>query len=264
MGDGNGRKPARAFSANPKTQAPKSIIANTAPQQALTLVHQKLLVLHWPTSSRHFDKLTSKSRFVSSPAIIRDVGSQHESIRLVVTHCPLLPHISGLLSTLLYCSNPKGSPLANHNPPAFPTTATGPLRSATCNLCSCPFATIAEIRGHLTPCLARYPASFSINMLTIAKTIYIYLGVASITGISCGLLLHFVYSFLHSNLHLASEPAVRGPTPKQYRASRRRKDMYQSDPMLSPSLSMTSVLDTPGAGRYGLLAQTIHEEDSDF
>jgi hypothetical protein len=101
-------------------------------------------------------------------------------------------------------------------------------------------------------------------MLTIAKTIYIYLGVASITGISCGLLLHFVYSFLHSNLHLASEPAVRGPTPRQYRASRRRKALYQSDPLISPTLSMTSVLDTPGAGRYGLLAQTIHEEDSDF
>lgn len=101
-------------------------------------------------------------------------------------------------------------------------------------------------------------------MLTIAKTIYIYLGVASITGISCGLLLHFVYSFLYSNLHLAPEPVARGPTSKQYRASRRRKDMYQSDALLSPTLSMTSVLDTPGAGRYGLLAQTIHEEDSDF
>ncbi|KAI5205860.1 hypothetical protein E4T39_02933 [Aureobasidium subglaciale] len=96
------------------------------------------------------------------------------------------------------------------------------------------------------------------------ETIYIYLGVASITGISCGLLLHFVYSFLYSNLHLAPEPVARGPTSKQYRASRRRKDMYQSDAMLSPTLSMTSVLDTPGAGRYGLLAQTIHEEDSDF
>ena len=112
--------------------------------------------------------------------------------------------------------------------------------------------------------LATPHAPLPINMLTIAKTLYIYLGVASITGISCGLLLHFVYSFLHSNLHLASEPAVRGPTSKQYRASRRRKDMYQSDPIISPTLSMTSVLDTPGAGRYGLLAQTIHEEDSDF
>ncbi|CAD0014515.1 unnamed protein product [Aureobasidium pullulans] len=101
-------------------------------------------------------------------------------------------------------------------------------------------------------------------MLTIAKTIYIYLGVASITGLSCGLLLHFVYSFLYSNLHLAPEPVIRGPTSKQYRASRRRKDMYQSEAMLSPTLSMSSVLDTPGAGRYGLLAQTIHEEDSDF
>lgn len=112
--------------------------------------------------------------------------------------------------------------------------------------------------------MACCPASFTINMLTIAKTIYIYLGVASITGLSCGLLLHFVYSFLYSNLHLAPEPVIRGPTSKQYRASRRRKDMYQSEAMLSPTLSMSSVLDTPGAGRYGLLAQTIHEEDSDF
>lgn len=200
---------------------------------------------------------------MSSTAIIRDVGRQHESIRRVVTHCPLLPHISPLLSTLLPRSNPKSSPLANHESSTFLAAATGSLRSATCILRSCSHTTPAEIRGHSTPALARYPTCSS-NMLTIAKTLYIYLGVASITGISCGLLLHFVYSFLHSNLHLASEPAVRGPTSKQYRASRRRKDMYQSDPMISPSLSMTSVLDTPGAGRYGLLAQTIHEEDSDF
>ena len=201
---------------------------------------------------------------MSSTAIIRDVGRQHESIRRVVTHGSLLPNLSRLLSTLLSRPNPKGSPLANHKPPTFLATATGPLRSAACDLRSCSFTTLAEIRGHSTPALARYPTCSSINMLTIAKTLYIYLGVASITGISCGLLLHFVYSFLHSNLQLASEPAVRDPTSKQYRASRRRKDMYQSDPIMSPSLSLTSVLDTPGAGRYGLLAQTIHEEDSDF
>jgi hypothetical protein len=97
-----------------------------------------------------------------------------------------------------------------------------------------------------------------------AKTIYKMLGLACLTGICCGLLLHFLYSFLYSNLRLASEPVVRGPTSKQYRASRRKKGLYQADAMLSPTLSMTSMLDTPGAGRYGLLAQTIHEEDSDF
>ncbi|KAG9553133.1 hypothetical protein KCU86_g20530, partial [Aureobasidium melanogenum] len=107
--------------------------------------------------------------------------------------------------------------------------------------------------------LLAYCALVPLRFLQKFETIYIYLGVASITGISCGLLLHFIYSFLHSNLHLASEPAVRGPTSRQYRASRRRKEA-----MLSPTLSMSSVLDTPGAGRYGLLAQTIHEEDSDF
>ncbi|KAH0259834.1 hypothetical protein KCU91_g14989, partial [Aureobasidium melanogenum] len=107
--------------------------------------------------------------------------------------------------------------------------------------------------------LLAYCTLVPLRFLQKFETIYIYLGLASITGISCGLLLHFVYSFLHSNLHLASEPAVRGPTSRQYRASRRRKEA-----MLSPTLSMSSVLDTPGAGRYGLLAQTIHEEDSDF
>ncbi|KAG9623853.1 hypothetical protein KCU64_g20082, partial [Aureobasidium melanogenum] len=107
--------------------------------------------------------------------------------------------------------------------------------------------------------LLAYCALVPLRFLQKFETIYIYLGVACITGISTGLLLHFVYSFLHSNLHLASEPAVRGPTSKQYRASPRRKEA-----MLSPTLSMSSVLDTPGAGRYGLLAQTIHEEDSDF
>jgi len=127
-----------------------------------------------------------------------------------------------------------------------------------------PLRLLQKFEVILPQLFARYPTCSSINMLTIAKTLYIYLGVASITGISCGLLLHFVYSFLHSNLHLASEPVVRGPTSKQYRASRKRRDMYHSDPMISPTLSMTSVLDTPGAGRYGLLAQTIHEEDSDF
>ncbi|CAD0090641.1 unnamed protein product [Aureobasidium vineae] len=109
--------------------------------------------------------------------------------------------------------------------------------------------------------LLAYCALVPLRFLQKFETIYIYLGVASITGISCGLLLHFVYSILHSNLHLASEPPVRGPSAKQYRASRRRKDM---EAMLSPTLSMSSVLDTPGAGRYGLLSQTIHEEDSDF
>lgn len=109
------------------------------------------------------------------------------------------------------------------------------------------------------------PRIVSINMLTFtAKTIYIYLGVASLTGITCGLILHLVYSFLYSSLELAPQPNARGPTPRQYRASRRRKAKYQSDAMLSP-VSLGSVLDTPGTGRHGLLAQTIHEEeDSDF
>lgn len=194
---------------------------------------------------------------MSSTNSIRDVGLQHESIRLVVTCCPLLPHISCLLSTLFYCISPKDSALACHEPLALLAPATASLCSAACLLRSYSVAILAEIRGHLPHLLPRILLYF--DLLTIAKTIYIYLGVASITGISCGLLLHFVYSFLHSNLHLASEPAIRGPTSKQYRASRRRKEA-----MLSPTLSMSSVLDTPGAGRYGLLAQTIHEEDSDY
>ena len=104
-----------------------------------------------------FLTLTSRACIVSSTAIIRDVGRQHESIRRVVTHCPLLPHISPLLSTLLHRPNPKGSTLANHNPAAFPATATGPLRSPACNLRSCSSTTLAEIRGHSTPALCSLP-----------------------------------------------------------------------------------------------------------
>lgn len=194
---------------------------------------------------------------MSSTDSSRDVGLQHEPIRLVVTCCTLLPHISSLLSTLFCCIGPEDSALAYHEPLALLAPAAASLCSPARLLRIYPVAILAEIRGHLPHLLPRILLYF--DLLTIAKTIYIYLGVASLTGISCGLLLHFVYSFLHSNLHLASEPAVKGPTLKQYRASRKPKEA-----MLSPTLSMSSVLDTPAAGRYGLLAQTIHEEDSDF
>lgn len=59
---------------------------------------------------------------------------------------------------------------------------------------------------------------------------------------------------------------VKGPDAKQYREHRQRKAKLESDrePMLSPVLLRgDSVSDTPGKGRQGLLAQTIHEEDSD-
>ncbi|GAB7347853.1 hypothetical protein MBLNU459_g5385t1 [Dothideomycetes sp. NU459] len=95
------------------------------------------------------------------------------------------------------------------------------------------------------------------------ETLYIYLGVASLTGVAIALLLHYFYSFLHSSLHLASEPATRGPTAKQYRAARQRKAKQAYEPLLSPV--PLGVSDIPGRGRRGLLAQTIHEEgDSDF
>lgn len=65
-------------------------------------------------------------------------------------------------------------------------------------------------------------------------------------------------------MKLAPEPSARGPTVKQYRESRRKKAKleHDRDPMLSPV--SFAVSDTPGRGRQGLLAQIIHEEDSDF
>lgn len=85
---------------------------------------------------------------------------------------------------------------------------------------------------------------------------------ASLTGLAIGLLLHFSYDFLYSSLKLASEPPLAGPTAKQYRQARRRAAKLEDDALLSPT--SLAVSDTPGRGRRGLLAQTIHEEDSDF
>lgn len=98
-------------------------------------------------------------------------------------------------------------------------------------------------------------------MLTCLQTIYIYLGIASLTGLAIGLLLYFFYDFLYTSLKLAPDAPARGPTAKQYRESRRKKANFEQGPMLSP---VSGVSDTPGKGRRGLLAQTIHEEDSDF
>ena len=82
------------------------------------------------------------------------------------------------------------------------------------------------------------------------------------TGLTIGLLLHFCYGYLYSTFKLAPLPAPRGPTAKQYRQSRQNKGKHDMEPALSPAT--LNVSDTPGRGRRGLLAQTIHEEDSDF
>lgn len=111
--------------------------------------------------------------------------------------------------------------------------------------------------------LCLYTSHLIGHRLKSSQTLYIYLGVASLTGIAIGLLLHFLYGFLHSSLHLATQPIVRGPTAKQYRAARRRRAKQAYEPMLSPVPA--GVSETPGRWRRGLLAQTIHEEgDSDF
>ena len=138
--------------AGPSTQAPK---ATTAPLD--TPIHRLARLLHRVASST----LTSTSCIVSATDITRVVGLQHESICLVVTHCPLLPHIPCLLSTRFDCLDPQDSAVANHQPPALLATATGPLHSAARLLRSGSLAILAKIRGHLPHALlARYPASF--------------------------------------------------------------------------------------------------------
>ncbi|KAL1304476.1 hypothetical protein AAFC00_003467 [Neodothiora populina] len=98
------------------------------------------------------------------------------------------------------------------------------------------------------------------------ETLYIYLGVATLTGFAVGLLLYFLHDFLCRTFRIAQTSVTEDITVKQYRERRRnRAKLGQShEPMLSPVSLKDSVSDTPGKGRRGLLAQTIHEEDSDF
>ena len=94
------------------------------------------------------------------------------------------------------------------------------------------------------------------------QTLYIYLGIAGLVGISCGLLLHFSYAWIHSTLHLGHDPVVRGPTAKEYRAASRRKKTAQESMLYSANGGSH---DRPPRGRRNFVTQTIHEEvDSDY
>lgn len=142
---------ARAFSATPARRCAQARQSLTAPQHARQPSRQPIVrhIACIDVLQVALSELTPTSCIVSSTDSIRDVGLQHESIRLVVTRCPLLPHISCLLSTLFHCPDRKDSALANHELVALLASATGPLCPAACLLRSGSIAILAEIRGHL-------------------------------------------------------------------------------------------------------------------
>nr|POE65281.1 hypothetical protein CFP56_34948 [Quercus suber] len=110
----------------------------------------------------------------------------------------------------------------------------------------------------------------------IAQTVYIYLGVAALTGITAGLAVSYVYRSLHSTLRLGAERSPRPTrTAKEYREAKRKQQTKAESPLMSPStlsprhrspdhLSLSDGM-RRGQRARGLLNQTIMEEvDSDF
>ncbi|KAK3717733.1 hypothetical protein LTR37_005504 [Vermiconidia calcicola] len=93
------------------------------------------------------------------------------------------------------------------------------------------------------------------------ETLYIYLGIAAITGVVLGLVVSLIYRILRGPLGLDSEPASSGRTAKQYREEKRK----QRAPLMSPGLVPPIYVSSRGnRGGKGLLPHTITEEmDSD-
>ncbi|KAF4547173.1 Hypothetical protein D9617_54g000070 [Elsinoe fawcettii] len=66
-------------------------------------------------------------------------------------------------------------------------------------------------------------AYLPIDLITRLETIYIFLGVGGLVGVTAGLFLHGIFAFLSSTLGLRSTRPIRGPTARQHREARRRK-----------------------------------------
>ncbi|TKX26011.1 hypothetical protein C1H76_1858 [Elsinoe australis] len=66
-------------------------------------------------------------------------------------------------------------------------------------------------------------AVLPIDLIKRFETIYIYLGVGGLVGITAGLLIHTLFAFLVSSLGLRPSRAGGGPTAKEHRQARRRK-----------------------------------------
>jgi hypothetical protein len=114
-------------------------------------------------------------------------------------------------------------------------------------------------------------------LLTIHKTLYIYLGVAAVIGLITGSLLHLSSSILMSLFNLTPAPAEAGRSAVSLRAARERKQFehaWQSSAIKSEQVKWGSDI---SLGRYadwvgkdagqredqGVVGQTIIEEDDD-
>ncbi|KAB2576488.1 hypothetical protein BFW01_g2868 [Lasiodiplodia theobromae] len=107
---------------------------------------------------------------------------------------------------------------------------------------------------------------FPFVMLAKLETLYVYLGVAGIVGVTTGGILYFSFSVLKSAFNLDSPEEFSGATAAEYRAARRKKKAAQRNagaPM--PMDSSSQLREIPRSKRRDLLAQTILEEDdADF
>ncbi|KAK4543153.1 hypothetical protein LTR36_005931 [Oleoguttula mirabilis] len=113
------------------------------------------------------------------------------------------------------------------------------------------------------------------QLLVRFETLYIYLGVAAIAGLTVGLAVSYAYGSLSSLLRLGSEPeSAPGRTAKEYRVAKRTEKAKLEAPLMtagahSPaavSPSHMSMSDSARKARRskGLLNQTIMEVDSDY
>ncbi|KAK3681213.1 hypothetical protein LTR37_020927 [Vermiconidia calcicola] len=93
------------------------------------------------------------------------------------------------------------------------------------------------------------------------ETLYIYLGIAAITGVVLGLVVSLIYGILKRPLGLDSEPEPPGRTATQYREEKRK----QKAPLMSSGIAPLSYVSSRcKPGGKGLLPHTIMEEvDSD-
>jgi hypothetical protein len=104
-------------------------------------------------------------------------------------------------------------------------------------------------------------------VLTLAQTLYIYLGTAALVGCITGGVIFIFFKFLSSSLSIDSaivpQSRDQSRTTAEFRAARREKK--EESTMYSPASAPTVLKKVAGSRRRGLLSQAIiEEEDSDF
>lgn len=106
-------------------------------------------------------------------------------------------------------------------------------------------------------------------MLTASQTLYIYLGIAALVGITGGLIVSLVYGLLKEPLGLNSHAREPTRTAKEYREQKhkqKRTDSTGLDPSAYSSSNYASLSDGLRKTNRGKAAsQTIMEEsDSEY